>query len=105
MSALAKVTITTALSLIGVRLLRGSRAAVRHALLAGAFGVLLVLPIASVVAPPVRIAVPIAAQARRRTACFHGSHRRGIAHRAREFRRWCYAALRGERTFRCLLYC
>jgi len=57
-SILAKVTVTTALGLIGVRLARGCRAAVRHALLAGAFAVLLALPVASVVAPPVRIAVP-----------------------------------------------
>ncbi len=60
---LVKVTIATALGLIGARLARGSRAAVRHALLAATFGVLLLLPLASVVAPPVRVAVPIAAQA------------------------------------------
>ena len=63
-SIVAKVTVTTALGLIGAWLARRSRAAVRHALLAAAFGVLLVLPIASLVAPPVRIAVPAAAQAR-----------------------------------------
>ncbi|HXB70119.1 MAG TPA: TonB family protein [Candidatus Acidoferrales bacterium] len=59
-SIVAKVTVTLALGLIGAWLARRSRAAVRHALLAAAFGVLLVLPIASIVAPPVRIAVPAA---------------------------------------------
>ena len=63
-SIVAKATVTAALGLIGTWLGRRSRAAVRHALLAAAFGVLLVLPIASVVAPPVRIAVPAAAQER-----------------------------------------
>jgi TonB family protein len=53
-----------ALGLMGTWLARRSRAAVRHALLASAFGVLLVLPIASIVAPSVRIAVPGAAQDR-----------------------------------------
>jgi TonB family protein len=63
-SAVVKGTVATALGLIGARLARRSRAAVRHALLAGSFGVLLVLPAASVVAPPVRIAVPGLADAR-----------------------------------------
>jgi len=63
-SIVAKATVTTALGLIGVRLARRSRAAVRHALLAASFGALLVLPIASIVTPPVRIAVPAAAQER-----------------------------------------
>ena len=61
-SILAKVTVTTALALVGTRLARRSRAAVRHALLAAAFAVLLVLPIASLIGPSIRIAVPIAAQ-------------------------------------------
>jgi uncharacterized protein (TIGR03435 family) len=56
-SIVAKATVTAALGLIGVWLTRRSRAAVRHALLAAAFGVLLVLPIASLVAPPVGIAI------------------------------------------------
>jgi len=62
--AVAKVTITTALGLVCARLARRSRAAVRHALLAVAFGVLLALPVASVIAPPVGIAVRLAAPAR-----------------------------------------
>jgi len=59
-----KVTVTTALGLTATALARGSRAAVRHALLAATFGMLLVLPIASIVAPPVRIPLPAAAQER-----------------------------------------
>ena len=61
-SIVAKVTATTALALAGTRLARGSRAAVRHVLLAAAFAVLLVLPIAALVAPSIRIPVPIVAQ-------------------------------------------
>jgi uncharacterized protein (TIGR03435 family) len=57
----AKATVATALALIGARLARRSRAAVRHAMLAAAFGVLLALPVASIVAPPVRVAAPILA--------------------------------------------
>ena len=63
-SIVAKVTVATALALIGARLARQSRAALRHALLAAAFGVMLALPIASIVAPPVRIAAPIVTQDR-----------------------------------------
>ncbi|HTM25281.1 MAG TPA: M56 family metallopeptidase [Vicinamibacterales bacterium] len=62
-SILAKATVVTVLALAGTRLARGSRAAVRHVLLAGLFPVLLILPAASIVAPAVRIAVPIAPQA------------------------------------------
>ena len=61
-SVVAKATVTTALGLIGTWLARRSRAAVRHTLLAVAFGMLLVLPIASIVAPPVHIAVQSPAQ-------------------------------------------
>ncbi len=61
-SVVAKATVTTALGLIGTWLARRSRAAVRHTLLAVAFGMLLVLPIASIVAPPVHIAVRSPAQ-------------------------------------------
>ena len=63
-SIVAKATVITALGLSCARLARRSRAAVRHALLAAAFGVLLALPVASILAPPVRIAVPAAAQER-----------------------------------------
>jgi TonB family protein len=61
-SIVFKATIGTALGLGGAWLARGNRAAVRHALLAAAFGVLLALPIASAVAPPVNIEVSRAAR-------------------------------------------
>ena len=60
-SIVAKVTVTMALALVGVRLARKSRAALRHLLLAAAFAVLLVLPMASIVAPSVPLEVPIVA--------------------------------------------
>jgi TonB family protein len=63
-SIVAKATVTTALSLAGVRLARRSRAAVRHALLAAAFGVLVALPVASIVTRPFLIPVPVSAQER-----------------------------------------
>ena len=56
-SIVVKVTVTVTLALIGTWLASRSRAAVRHSLLMAAFGVLLLLPIASMVAPPVRIVV------------------------------------------------
>jgi TonB family protein len=62
-STIFKATVATALALIVVRLAHRSRAAARHALLAAAFGVLLVLPIACIVSAPVHIAVPIAVEA------------------------------------------
>jgi hypothetical protein len=45
-STVAKVTVIMAMALFAAWLARGSRAAVRHALLAAAFGVTLLLPIA-----------------------------------------------------------
>jgi len=63
-SIVVKVTVAMALALIGTWLAPRSRAAVRHALLAAAFGVMLMLPVASMVAPPVRIAVPVVPQDR-----------------------------------------
>jgi uncharacterized protein (TIGR03435 family) len=58
-SVLAKATLIVATGLMGSWLARGSRAAVRHAVLAASFAALLALPIASVVVPPVRVAVPV----------------------------------------------
>ncbi len=58
----SKVTVILALGLIRAWLARRSRAAIRHALLAAAFGVLFVLPIVSILAPPLRIAVPALTQ-------------------------------------------
>ena len=59
-SVVAKVTVIAALALFAAWLARGSRAAVRHALLAAAFGAMLLLPIASVLVPPVHVAVKVA---------------------------------------------
>ena len=63
-SIVVKVTVTTALALIAAWLARGNRAAVRHALLAAMFGVMLLLPIASVVMPPLHVGVPVGVQSR-----------------------------------------
>src|SRR5262245_39046148 len=61
LSVMVKGTAAVALGLVGARLARKGRAAVRHVLLASAFGVLLALPIVSSIATPVTVAVPIAA--------------------------------------------
>lgn len=57
-----KATVVAAFGLIGARLARRSRAALRHVVLAATFGALLLLPVASLLAPPVRIAVPTEAR-------------------------------------------
>src|SRR5438309_7603328 len=59
---LLKVTVILIVALVGTWFARRSRAAVRHALLAAAFFVILVLPIASVIVPSIQVPVPIAAQ-------------------------------------------
>ncbi len=61
-SILLKATVVVALALAGTRLARRSRASVRHVLLASAFVVLLILPIATMWAPSVRVAMPAAVQ-------------------------------------------
>jgi len=61
-SLLVKVTVTTALSLTIARLARHSRAALRHLVLLAGFGILLVLPAASIAIPPVSVAVSTARQ-------------------------------------------
>jgi uncharacterized protein (TIGR03435 family) len=58
---LAKATLIIGVALAVARLARRSRAAVRHVVLAAAFAVLLLLPIAALVAPAIRVTVPIAA--------------------------------------------
>ena len=60
LSIVLKATVVIALALIGARLARGTRASVRHLLLASAFGVLLILPVATVLMPPVAVKIPIA---------------------------------------------
>jgi beta-lactamase regulating signal transducer with metallopeptidase domain len=61
-SILVKATATLALALAVTRFAPRTRAAARHVLLAAAFGILLVLPIASMLAPPLRITLPIPLQ-------------------------------------------
>ncbi len=56
-SIVAKATVIAGFALIGTRLARQSRAAVRHVLLASAFGALLLLPVISIVAPPLKIGI------------------------------------------------
>src|SRR5579862_3385168 len=63
-SIVVKVTLIAALALFAAWLARGNRAAVRHALLAAALGVTLLLPIASIVAPPVHLVMPVAVKKR-----------------------------------------
>jgi uncharacterized protein (TIGR03435 family) len=58
-SIVAKATVVLSAGLTGAWLARGCRAAVRHAVLAAVFAVLLALPIASVLSPPVRVAVSV----------------------------------------------
>src|SRR5580700_778586 len=61
MSLMIKGTAIAAFGLMSAWLARRGRAAVRHALLASAFGLLLALPVVSSIAPPVTIGVPVAA--------------------------------------------
>jgi beta-lactamase regulating signal transducer with metallopeptidase domain len=63
-SVVAKVTAVTALGLISAWFARGNRAAVRHALLAATFGVMLLLPIAAVLMPPLHVGVPVEVESR-----------------------------------------
>lgn len=57
-SIIAKLTVVTMLGLIAAWLARGTRAAIRHALLAATFGVTLLLPIAAVAMAPFHVGVP-----------------------------------------------
>jgi beta-lactamase regulating signal transducer with metallopeptidase domain len=50
---LVEVTLVFALALLAVRVASGARAAVRHLILASAFGVVLILPLATLVSPTV----------------------------------------------------
>jgi bla regulator protein BlaR1 len=72
LSIVAKVTVATALGLVAVSLARGSRAAVRHALLTMVFAVALLLPIASVIAPPIHLTVPATVESRDAEAPLRG---------------------------------
>lgn len=57
-----KATLALLLALAGGRLLRRSRAATRHVVLAATFFVLLALPVVAMVAPAIPITVPVKAQ-------------------------------------------
>ena len=59
-SIIVKATIAISIALVAATLARHSRASVRHAILAAGFAVILALPIAAVIAPPLHIALPIA---------------------------------------------
>ena len=59
LSIAIKTTVTMMLALAGARLARGNRASLRHLLIASGFGVLVVLPLASIVAPSISVTVPI----------------------------------------------
>lgn len=58
-SILAKATVIAVFGLVGARLARRNRAALRHVVLSAMFAVLLWLPVVSIITPPVRIAVPV----------------------------------------------
>ncbi len=62
LSILIKATIVAALGLLAAWTTRRNRASVRHALLAAAFAVLLLVPVASIFEPPILIALPGQAQ-------------------------------------------
>ncbi len=70
LSTAVKATLIAAMALAGVRLASRSRAALRHALLAAAFAVLLALPLVSIFAPPIHIAVPAATQSQDEASTF-----------------------------------
>jgi uncharacterized protein (TIGR03435 family) len=59
---ITKATVIVVLALVGTRLFHSARAAVRHVVLAAAFGGLLILPIASLLAPPMPVSVPRAVE-------------------------------------------
>jgi TonB family protein len=58
LSIVLKATALAAVGLVSAWFLRRNRAAVRHALLAASFAVLLLVPVAAIFAPPILIAVP-----------------------------------------------
>ena len=59
-SIIVKATIAISMALIAASFARRSRASVRHAILAAGFGVLLALPIAAIIAPPIHISLRFA---------------------------------------------
>src|SRR3954452_13686543 len=59
-SILIKVSVTTAFALAASRLARRSAASHRHFVLAAAFGLLVLVPMASMLAPPLLVPVRVA---------------------------------------------
>jgi bla regulator protein blaR1 len=59
-SIVVKATIVISIALITARMAHRSRASIRHAILAAGFAVLLALPLAAILAPPLHIALPVA---------------------------------------------
>ena len=59
---LIKVTFALTMSLLSVHIARRSRAAVRHALLASGFAIVLLLPMASMVSPMIAVPIPFDAR-------------------------------------------
>lgn len=61
-SVVVKATLFAAVALVGARIARRSSAATRHVLLAAAFVVLLALPVASIIAPAIRVPMIVSAK-------------------------------------------
>ena len=59
-SIVVKATFVISIALIAAYSARHSRASIRHATLIAGFAVLLALPVAAIVAPPIHIALPVA---------------------------------------------
>jgi hypothetical protein len=59
LSLAVKVTVVTALALLGTRMARHSRASVRHLVLAATFIVLLAFPFAALIGPSIQVEVPL----------------------------------------------
>ena len=64
LSILLKATIVLAVTLVVLRLVRHASASVRHVILAAMFGVLMLLPIAAIVSPPIALSMPTSSATR-----------------------------------------
>jgi uncharacterized protein (TIGR03435 family) len=86
-SLLLKVTLACALTMVVMRCTGRTRAAARHAVLAASFVLLLLLPLGSLIAPQVRVLVPVAVELEIVRASFqevHGQPAAPAAHRVAE---------------------
>ena len=70
-SILVKATAALAMALVAARLARRRRAAVRHVLLAAAFAVLMVLPLASISTAPWTVAIDVPPPVAAGKVCSH----------------------------------